>query len=380
MTNTTAPNEPRQTPDFQVIHRSTEGPARTASLGLPHGNVRLPAFMPVGTRAAVRGLLPSQVRETGADILLANTYHLHLRPGEKTVCKQGGLHGFMQWDRPILTDSGGFQVFSLGDLCTITEEGVEFKSHLDGSRCFLGPTEAMEIQIALGADIIMSFDECVPYPADRSYVEQSVDRTSRWEEKTLQLHPRDGRALFAIVQGGIHADLRRRSAQTLLSMNFDGYAIGGLFVGEARDDALEMLSVTQDLIPDSYPRYVMGVGTPLAIIDSVMRGWDMFDCVLPTRNGRHGTAMTWRGKLRVKNAAFANDSKPIEEGCHCLACRSFSRAYLRHLIMSDEILGATLVSQHNLTFMQDLMQRIRDAIVAGNLRSLRDELAEHWDQ
>lgn len=369
-----------QTPRLEVTHSSEECPARCAKLHVPHGSVRLPAFMPVGTRASVKGLLPAQVKSTGADIILANTYHLHLRPGEDVVESQGGLHGFMQWDGPILTDSGGYQVFSLGDLCTISEEGVEFRSHIDGARCFLGPTKAMEIQMALGADIIMSFDECVPFPSDRAYIEKSVDRTSRWEEATLKLHPRDGRALFGIVQGGIHADLRERSARALLSMDFDGYAIGGLFVGEARDDALEMLSLTGALIPDHYPRYVMGVGTPLAIIESVIRGWDMFDCVLPTRNGRHGTAMTWHGKLRLKNAQFARDNAPIAEGCDCLACRSFSRAYLRHLITSEEMLGATLVSHHNLTFMADLMARIRIAIQEGSLLRLREEIAEHWDQ
>ncbi len=372
--------EPTQSPRLGVTHQSKECPARCATLSLPHGSVQLPAFMPVGTRASVKGLLPEQVRKTGAEIILANTYHLHLRPGEETVESQGGLHEFMQWNGPILTDSGGYQVFSLGDLCTISEEGVEFRSHIDGAKCFLGPTEAMKIQIALGADIIMSFDECVPYPSKRSYIEASVDRTSRWEEATLQLHPRDGRALFGIVQGGVHADLRERSARALLAMDFDGYAIGGLFVGEARQDALEMLSLTGSLIPDHFPRYVMGVGTPLAIIDAVIRGWDMFDCVLPTRNGRHGTAMTWQGKLRLKNAQFARDSRPISEDCQCLACASFSRAYLRHLITSEEMLGATLVSHHNLTFMADLMTRIRGSIQDGSLLSLRASIAEQWDQ
>ena len=363
---------------FTEEHRDSDTRARVGRVVTPHGDIRTPAFMPVGTQATVKGLLPDQVASTGAEILLANTYHLHLRPGEALIEEMGGLHDFMQWPGPILTDSGGYQVFSLANLRTIDEDGVSFKSHIDGSAHRLGPREAMEIQIALGSDIIMSFDECIPYPAERSYAEASVDRTTRWEAATLEFHPRDGRALFGIVQGGVFEDLRRRSARDLLGLPFDGFAMGGLFIGECREDSLAMAAVVGEMIPDRFPRYVMGVGTPLEILDLVSLGWDMFDCVLPTRNARHGTAMTFDGPLKLKNSRFRDDHAPIETDCPCLACSRFSRAYLRHLISSGELLAATLVSHHNLTFMQRLIECARDAIRESRLGSYRSEFADRW--
>jgi queuine tRNA-ribosyltransferase len=363
---------------FRTIAPSPNGRARTGRVVTPHGEFRTPAFMPVGTQATVKGLFPKDVAATGAEIILSNTFHLHLRPGEKLVEELGGLHRFMGWSGPILTDSGGFQVWSLSDIRKIEEDGVRFKSPIDGAHLFLGPKEAMEIQTALGSDIIMSFDECIPYPVDYAYAEASVDRTTRWERETLAHHPRNGRALFAIVQGSVFPALRKKSATALLDMPFDGYAMGGLFIGEERGAALDMLELVGGIVPDRYPRYVMGVGTPLEIVDCVDRGWDMFDCVLPTRNARHGQGMSFSGPLKLKNAACRSDRGPIEEGCPCIACRDFSRAYIRHLLVADEILAASLVSIHNLTFMQRLMQEIRDAIPAGRLGALRERLAAHW--
>lgn len=365
---------------FRSIARSPNGRARTGRVVTPHGEFKTPAFMPVGTQATVKGLFPKDVAATGAEIILANTFHLHLRPGEKLVRDLGGLHRFMGWSGPILTDSGGFQVWSLSDIRTIEEDGVSFKSPIDGARLFLGPKEAMEIQKDLGSDIIMSFDECIPYPVDYSYAEASVDRTTRWEDETLRHHPRDGRALFAIVQGSVFPALRRKSATALLGMPFDGYAMGGLFIGEERAAALEMLELVSGIIPDRYPRYVMGVGTPLEIIDCVDRGWDMFDCVLPTRNARHGQGMSFSGPLKLKNAVYRSDNGPIEEGCPCIACRDFTRAYIRHLLAADEILAASLVSIHNLTFMQRLMHEIREAIPNGRLGDVRERIAAHWQR
>lgn len=348
--------------------------ARNGMVRTPHGSFRTPAFMPVGTKASVKGLRPAEVEATGAEIVLANTYHLHLRPGEELVRKMGGVQKFMAWDAPVLTDSGGYQVFSLSDLRTIREDGVEFKSHLDGSKQFLGPEEAMKIQIALGSDIIMSFDECMPYPIERGDAEVSLERTHRWERRTLDFHPRDGRALFGIVQGGVFEDLRRRSTETLLELPFDGYAMGGLFIGEAREQSMAMADVVGSLIPDRFARYVMGVGTPLEILELVSLGWDMFDCVLPSRNARHGLAMTFQGTLKLKNARFFDDGSPVEEGCPCVACRGHSRAYLRHLFLAKEMLGPVLLTSHNLTFMQRLMSGARSAIEEGRLRDYSAEV------
>ncbi|MEZ6195729.1 MAG: tRNA guanosine(34) transglycosylase Tgt [Planctomycetota bacterium] len=363
---------------FEIAARETDGRARRGRVHTPHGSFATPAFMPVGTKASVKGLQIPDIESTGAEIILANTYHLHLRPGEDLVRDLGGLHRFMAWDRPILTDSGGYQVFSLSDLRRIDEDGVHFKSHLDGTPLFLSPRRAMEIQIALGSDIIMSFDECLPYPAEYGYAERSVDRTSRWEEETLRYHPRDGRALFGIVQGGVHADLRRRSARQLLDLPFDGYAMGGLFVGEPREETMAVLDLVAGLIPETYPRYVMGVGTPLEVIDCVILGWDMFDCVLPTRNARHGYAMHPAGMANLKNLRFRTDDRPIQEDCDCLACTRHSRAYLRHLLMARELLAQTLVTHHNLRFMQRTMEGLRRAIDEDRVASFRAAFAERW--
>ncbi len=335
--------------------------------------------MPVGTQGAVKGLQVDEVLATGAEIILANTYHLHLRPGEKLIESQGGLHEFMTWKGPILTDSGGYQVFSLSDLRTIDEEGVSFKSHLDGAPCRLSPQIAMEIQIALGSDIIMSFDECLPFPCDYDYAAESVDRTTRWEQRTLDFHPRDGRALFGIVQGGVFPELRARSAKDLLCLPFDGLAMGGLFVGEPRSETMDMLQLVAELIPKHLPRYVMGVGTPVEVLDCILRGWDMFDCVLPTRNARHGYALTFAGTVKLKNRRFREDSGPLEADCDCMACSRYSRSYLRHLFMSKEQLAGTLLSHHNLRFMQRVMAGARDAIAHHRLPSFRDEFARSYE-
>ncbi|MFT7620344.1 MAG: queuine tRNA-ribosyltransferase [Planctomycetota bacterium] len=363
---------------FEETQADTQTSARCGVVSTKHGKFLTPAFMPVGTQACVKGLLPEQVDDSGAEIILANTYHLHLRPGEATVAEIGGLHKFMNWQGPILTDSGGFQVWSLSDLRKIDDDGVSFKSHIDGSSKRLDPKIAMQIQKDLGSDIIMSFDECMDYPIEKKDAEISLERTHRWEKETLAYHPHDGRALFAIIQGGVFPDLRKRSAEFLLDLPFDGYAMGGLFIGEIRDDSMAMLEIVGRMIPAQYPRYVMGVGTPLEILDCVARGWDMFDCVLPTRNGRHGTAMTATGRKNLKNARFKNDPKPIEEHCNCLACKSYSRAYIRHLITAGEVLGMTLVSHHNLSYMQRLMKGARQAIAESRFQSYRDSVAEFW--
>lgn len=365
---------------FEVQTEDHHSSARCGRLRTPHGSIRTPAFMPVGTLANVKGLLPDQVAATGADIILANTYHLELRPGSELIKELGGLHQFMNWPGPILTDSGGFQVFSLAHRRKIHEDAVVFNNHIDGSEMRLGPKEAMQIQVNLGSDIIMSFDECIPFPVEHSYAEASVARTTRWEKETLNYHPRDGRGLFGIVQGGVFADLRQRSAEDLLALDFDGYAMGGLFIGEKREDAMAMIELTASLIPKHYPRYVMGVGTPMEVIDAVGLGWDMFDCVLPTRNARHGTAMTMQGKLRLKNARFKQDKQPIEEDCPCLACTQFSRAYIRHLISANEILAATLVSHHNLSFMSRMMAGLRQAIANNQFAAYRSEIAAAWPE
>ena len=364
--------------EYSLQSRDAGSAARTGQVRTPHGSFATPAFMPVGTQATVKGLLPAQVRDTGAEIILANTYHLRLRPGHELVEEMGGLQKFMNWDGPILTDSGGYQVFSLAHRRKITEEGVTFKSHIDGSKLFLGPEEAMRIQLALGSDIIMSFDECIPYPVERRYAEESVARTTRWEKQTLEYHPHDGRALFGIVQGGIWPDLRIRSAHDLLALPFDGYAMGGLFVGENREIAMELLEVVAAEIPEDRARYVMGVGTPLELLDCILRGWDMFDCVLPTRNARHGQAFTRDGVIKLKNAVHRNAPQTIEPDCSCLACSDYSRSYLRHLLMAKELLAATLISHHNLSFMQRLMAEVREAIVEDRLGSFRDDFAARF--
>ncbi len=330
--------------------------------------------MPVGTAATVKAMLPQSVRETGADILLGNTYHLMLRPGAERVARLGGLHTFMDWPRPILTDSGGFQVMSLSGLRKITEEGVRFQSHIDGHAEFLSPERAMEIQRLLGSDIQMVLDECPALPAEKAVLEKSMAMSMRWARRSKEAFgEQPGRACFGIVQGGTHADLRQRSAQALRESCFDGYAVGGLAVGEPQAAMFDTLEATVPHLPDDRPHYLMGVGKPDDIVGAVLRGVDMFDCVLPTRSGRNGQAFTWDGALNLKNARHAEDPSPLDPACRCPACRQFSRAYLHHTVKSNEIIAAMLLTWHNLTFYQDLMAALRDAIAAGRVEAFAAE-------
>jgi len=346
---------------------ATDGTARTGEIVMQRGSIRTPAFMPVGTAATVKAVKPEGVRASGADILLGNTYHLMLRPGAERVAKLGGLHKFMNWDRPILTDSGGYQVMSLGELTKKSEEGVRFKSHLDGSAHMLTPERSMEVQRLLGADIVMAFDECTPFPATEAQAEASMERSMRWAKRS-----RDGfdsgedhaarSALFGIQQGSMFEPLRKRSSEALIEIGFDGYAVGGLAVGEGHDAMCGVLDHAVAMLPEDKPRYLMGVGKPDDIIEAVRRGIDMFDCVLPTRSGRTGQAFTADGPINIRNARFAEDQEPIEAECPCPTCADYSRAYVHHLVRSGEILGSMLMTEHNLWFYQRLMQGLRDAI------------------
>jgi queuine tRNA-ribosyltransferase len=359
--------------EFHLEILGTDGAARTGVIHTPRGDIRTPAFMPVGTAATVKAMLPESVRETGADILLGNTYHLMLRPGAERISRLGGLHKFMNWQRPILTDSGGFQVMSLSSLRKITEEGVRFQSHIDGHHEFLSPERAMEIQRLLGSDIQMVLDECPALPAEKPVIEKSLAMSMRWARRSKDAfgqqsdEERQGRACFGIVQGGTYADLRVRSAQELREIGFDGYAVGGLAVGEPQDVMFETLDATVPHLPSEMPHYLMGVGKPDDIVGAVLRGVDMFDCVLPTRSGRSGQAFTWGGALNLKNARHADDSSPLDPQCRCQACRNFSRAYLHHTVKANEIIASVLLTWHNLTFYQDLMTALRAAIAAGNI-------------
>ena len=353
---------------FAFTLKAQDGSARTGEISCPRGVIRTPAFMPVGTVGTVKALYPDQVKSAGADILLGNTYHLMLRPGAERIARLGGLHGFMLWDGPILTDSGGFQVMSLSKLRRLTEEGVEFQSHIDGSRHMISPERSIEIQCLLGADIQMQFDECIELPASLEDVERAMELSLRWAERSKAAFEdlgRPGQALFAIVQGGINAGLRRRSAEVLTGMDFPGYAIGGLAVGEGHEAMLATLEATLPHLPIERPRYLMGVGTPLDLIESVRRGVDMFDCVMPTRNGRHGVAFTWGGRINLRNAKYAEDLTPLDHESRCPAAREYSRAYLHHLVRSGEYLGAMILSWVNTAFYQDLMAAMREAIAAG---------------
>ncbi len=355
--------------------------ARVGEVVTPRGVIRTPAFMPVGTVGTVKALYPDQVKGSGADILLGNTYHLMLRPGAERVAKLGGLHKFMRWDGPILTDSGGFQVMSLSKIRKITEEGVGFQSHLDGSRHMLSPERSIEIQCQLGSDIQMQFDECIELPAERKEVERAMQLSLRWAERSLREFERQrscggathGQALFGIVQGGTDIELRRQSAQALVAMNFPGYAVGGLAVGEGHDAMIATLSETLLHLPADKPRYLMGVGTPLDLIEAVRRGVDMFDCVMPTRNGRHGYAFTWDGPLNMRNARHADDISPLDLASSCSAARDYSRAYVHHLVKSGEYLGAMILSWVNTTFYQDLMAAMRSAIAEGRFEAWADD-------
>jgi queuine tRNA-ribosyltransferase len=364
---------------YELIKTCAQTGARLGRLHTPHGVIDTPTFMPVGTQASVKGMSPEELKALGAEIILSNTYHLFLRPGHELVKEAGGLHKFMNWDRPILTDSGGFQVFSLSEMRKINEQGVEFRSHINGDKLSLTPESATHVQNALGADIIMAFDECPPYPAEYEYVKQSTERTSRWAERCLKAHGRPGdQALFGIVQGGMHKDLRKQSALDLTSLDFPGYAMGGLSVGEPKPLMYEMLEETIHILPSDKPRYLMGVGSPDALLDGSIRGVDMFDCVLPTRIARNGTLMTSQGRLVVRNAKYTNDFGPLDPECTCYACKNYSRAYIRHLIKADEMFGLRLTTIHNLHFLVHLMAQVREAIREDRLGTFRDQFFEKY--
>ncbi|WP_159722441.1 tRNA guanosine(34) transglycosylase Tgt [Enterococcus sp. CSURQ0835] len=364
---------------YRLIKKEKHTGARLGEIITPHGTFPTPMFMPVGTLATVKTMSPEELKEMGASIILSNTYHLWLRPGEDLVAEAGGLHKFMNWDQPILTDSGGFQVFSLADMRNIVEEGVHFKNHLNGSKMFLSPEKAIEIQNKLGSDIMMSFDECPPFDESYDYVKKSVERTSRWAERGLKAHANPAtQGLFGIIQGAGFEDLRRQSAKDLVSLDFPGYSIGGLSVGEPKAEMNRVLEFTTPLIPENKPRYLMGVGAADSLIDGVIRGIDMFDCVLPTRIARNGTCMTSTGRLVVKNAKFARDFRPLDENCDCYTCRNYSRAYIRHLIHCDETFGIRLTSYHNLYFLLNLMKQVRQAIMDDNLLDFREAFFESY--
>ncbi len=359
---------------YELHKKDGKTGARAGLLHTTHGVIETPVFMPVGTQATVKTISPEELAELGAEIILSNTYHLHIRPGERIVQNAGGLHKFMNWNKPILTDSGGFQVFSLSERRKITEDGVHFANHLSGEKLFISPEKAIEIQNALGADIIMAFDECAPYPAEYVYVKRSTEMTTRWAKRCKEAHrTTDQQGLFGIVQGGMYRDLRLESADSLIDLDFPGYAIGGLSVGEPRELMNEVLAYTVPILPENKPRYLMGVGDPLSLFDGVMAGIDMFDCVLPTRIARNGTTMTSSGKVVIRNAIYAEDYRPLDEECDCYTCRNYSRAYIRHLLKADEIMGLRLTTYHNLYFLVHLMKNIRKAIVEDRLSEYKKE-------
>ncbi|MFC1867527.1 tRNA guanosine(34) transglycosylase Tgt [Thermodesulfobacteriota bacterium] len=358
---------------FNILHKCRISRARVGEIETTHGKFETPVFMPVGTQGSVKALSPEEVEEAGGKIILANTYHLYLRPGHGVIEKLGGLHSFMNWHGPILTDSGGFQVYSLSKLRTISEEGVTFQSHIDGSRHFLGPAEVMKIQQSLGSDIIMTFDECVPYPADYEYVLNSVRLTSLWAERCMEQKKDKSQHLFGIVQGGMYSDLREMSAKKMVELDFDGYALGGLSVGEDSCTRERVIKEAIDFLPEDRPIYLMGVGRPEDILEAVVLGVDMFDCVMPTRNARNGTLFTGKGKLVIKNSCYMDDNRPIDENCGCYTCSRYSRAYLRHLFMANELLVYRLNSIHNLYYYIHLMEEIRDAIRDGRLDGFKEK-------
>ena len=362
---------------FEIIKKDNFSSARLGRVETDHGSFTTPAFLPVGTQGTVKSLTPEELMEIGVEAILGNTYHLYLRPGYETIGRLGGLHHFIHWERPILTDSGGFQIFSLGSLRKISEEGVTFQSHWDGSSHFLTPERVLEIQRILGSDIAMVLDECVPYPSPYDSVKTSTERTSHWAKRSLQVRRETDPALFAIVQGGVYRDLREKSAQTLVEMEFQGYAIGGLSVGEPKSLMLNVLEWTIPLLPEGTPRYLMGVGTPEDILNAVMLGVDFFDCVLPTRNARNGTLFTSSGKISIKQAQYAEDGRPLDETCTCYTCRHYSRAYLRHLYLSKEILSSRLNTIHNLFYYITLLAKIREAIRKGCLLDFYQSHTSH---
>lgn len=356
--------------------KGRSGNARAAVLETPHGKIETPIFMPVGTRATVKTLDPADLEKIGAQVILGNTYHLYLRPGHQLIRKAGGLHKFMNWNQPILTDSGGFQVMSLKGLRKITPEGVRFQSHIDGSYHMFTPEKVIEIQNAIGADIIMSFDECPPYPATRKYVSDSLKTTLDWAKRGKDAHRQENRqALFGIVQGGIYKDLREESANKLMEMDFPGYSIGGLAVGESKEELLEITEFLNNILPQNKPRYLMGVGTPLDLLNNIANGCDMFDCVMPTRNARKGTIFTRNGKMIIKSARYKEDFSPVDPECECYTCRNFSRAYIRHLFNVDEILGMRLATIHSLHFYMELIKKARQAILDGSFSDFRNKFS-----
>jgi len=360
---------------FELI--AQEGNARAGIFHTPHGDIETPIFAPVGTKATVKGVTPAELEEIGASLILANTYHLFLRPGEDLVDEMGGLHKFMNWPHPILTDSGGFQVFSLSSMRKIDEDGVNFRSYIDGSLQRLTPERSIEIQEKLGADIIMAFDECAA-PYDRNYSTEAMERTHRWAERCLRAKKRNDQALFGIVQGGIFPDLREISARQISELGFPGHAIGGLSVGETKDEMNAMLEIVTPILPANKPRYLMGVGSPEDLINGILRGIDIFDCVLPTRLARHKAAMTFQGRINLLNAVHTHDANPIDERCTCYTCQHFSRAYLRHLLVAKEMVGATLVSIHNLHTLLELVRRARKAIIEHRYSDFASEFLENY--
>ncbi|MCI6821867.1 MAG: tRNA guanosine(34) transglycosylase Tgt [Clostridiales bacterium] len=364
---------------YELIKTDPRTKARRGRVTTPHGTIETPVFMPVGTAATVKAMRPEQVEETGAEIILSNTYHLYLRPGHEIVREAGGLHRFMNWNKSILTDSGGFQVFSLGAMRKISEEGVQFRSHIDGSKHMLTPEKSMEIQNALGSDIIMAFDECAPYPADRQYVKDSLERTTRWLKRCKDYHKNtEKQSLFGIMQGGMYADLRKQSAEEIVELDLPGYAIGGLSVGEPKPLMYEMLDGCVDYLPKEKPRDLMGVGSPDCLFEGVERGIDMFDCVLPTRIARHGMAMTSVGRVNIKNAKYERDFTALDPNCDCYTCRNYSRAYLRHLFKADEILSSMLMTNHNIHFLVNTMKNIRKSIEEDRFLEYKKEFYDSY--
>lgn len=366
---------------YEVLKESKETGARYGKIYTPHGEIETPVFMPVGTKATVKAMTPEELKEINAQIILGNTYHLYLRPGEDIVKEAGGLHHFMNWERPILTDSGGFQVFSLDSMRKIEEEGVTFRSHIDGSKHLLTPEKSIHIQNDLGSDIMMAFDECVSYPADYEYVKNSVERTTRWAKRCKEANKNpDKQAIFGIIQGGMYKDLREKSAKDIIDIDFPGYAIGGLSVGEPADIMVDVLEATMPFMPQDKPRYFMGAGSPDYLIELAIRGIDMADCVLPTRIARNGTVMTSEGRLPVKNARYKRDFRPIDPNCDCYACKNYSRAYIRHLFNVDEILASRLATIHNLKFLLNLMDDLREAIKEDRVLEFRREFYSKYGE
>ena len=366
--------------NYELVAEDRKTGARAGLLHTPHGVFKTPMFMPVGTQATVKTVTPEELEEMGAQIILSNTYHLFLRPGTELIHEAGELHRFMNWNKGILTDSGGFQVFSLGAMRKITEEGVYFRSFLDGSKQFLSPEISIRAQEDLGSDIAMAFDECIPYPADYEYARKSTERTTRWAKRCIKAHQRTDRGIFGIIQGGMYKDLRKQSAMEISSLPFDGVAVGGLSVGEPHDLMYDILEETIQWMPNGKARYLMGVGTPDCLVEGVARGVDMFDCVFPTRVARNGMAMIHTGRMNMKNKQYERDFRPIEESCGCYTCRNYTRAYIRHLYKSEELLAFRLVTIHNLYFLLQFMRDMREAIVQGNFSEFREHFMEHYKQ